>query len=84
MCYVLCAKCYVLCALCYVLCAMCYVLEDNLAPKVGELLSILHNTAKLLYVRSCDIFDVRFWISDSFQMFDFRFRFKFKGVDTSA
>merc|ERR1711888_361299 len=54
--YVLCAMRYVLCSMFYVLCAMWYVLEDNLAPKVGELLSILHNTAKLLYVRSCVIF----------------------------
>merc|ERR1712208_105550 len=60
MCYVTCALCYVLCAMCHVLFAMCYVLEDNLAPKVGELLSILHNMAKLLYVRSCGIFTFDF------------------------
>ena len=61
-CYVLCAMCYVivLCAMCYFLCAMCYVLFHMCyvlcAPKVGELLSILHNTVKLLYVCSCGIF----------------------------
>merc|ERR1712105_557168 len=62
MCYVLCAMCYVLCAMWYVVCAICYVLCAMFyvlcAPKVGELLSILHNTAMLLYVRSCGIFNI--------------------------
>ena len=31
-------------------------MEDNHAPKEDDLLSILHNTAMLLYVRSCGIF----------------------------